>query len=295
MRQSTTAKRAFKECQVTAGFNKPKPLVQDVHTHWNLTMLMFQHFKDLKAAVILCMASENFKVEVSRQEWDAIAGIITVLKPFYEVTVEMSGEKYVTSSICIPMRKLLLHAAMTLEAELLHSNPGGMGFKLITKMQVELNKHFNHIEEVEALYLATLLDPRFKRLGFKNDGKAQTAIDQLKKKVFDLTNQAEDKTVKTSQATVVNSIWKTFDLEVERRNKKTKNGMTLAGVAELAAYLEGSNISRSFSPKLWWNQQKDMFPTLFKLARRYLSVPGSSVPSERAFLAAGNIITVACC
>ncbi len=31
-------------------------------------MLMFQCFKDLKAAVIFCMASENFEVEVSRQE-----------------------------------------------------------------------------------------------------------------------------------------------------------------------------------------------------------------------------------
>ncbi len=80
-------------------------------------------------------------------------------------------------------------------------------------------------------------------------------------------------------------------MEVERKNKKTKNGMTLAVVAELAAYLEGSNSSRSFSPILWWNQQKDTFPTLFKLARRYLSVPGSSVPSEKVFSAAGNIIT----
>ncbi len=69
-------------------------------------------------------------------------------------------------------------------------------------MPVELNKHFSHIEEVEALYLATLLDPHFKRLGFKNDEKAQTAIDQCKKKAFDLTNQAEDKMVETAQATV---------------------------------------------------------------------------------------------
>ncbi len=93
-RQSTAAKRKFEERHITAWFKKPKSLVQDVGTCYNSTMLMFQHFKDLKAADILCMASQDFEVELCREEWDSIAKIVMILDPIHEVTLEMSGEKY---------------------------------------------------------------------------------------------------------------------------------------------------------------------------------------------------------
>ena len=41
----------------------------------------------------------------------------------------------------------------------------------------------------------------------------------------------------------------------------------------------------------WWRRHQFAYPTLARLANKYLAIPASSSASERVFLAAGNVVT----
>lgn len=44
-------------------------------------------------------------------------------------------------------------------------------------------------------------------------------------------------------------------------------------------------------PLKWWAEHESTFPSIAKLARKYLCVQATSVASERAFSGAGNIVS----
>jgi hypothetical protein len=45
------------------------------------------------------------------------------------------------------------------------------------------------------------------------------------------------------------------------------------------------------NPLAWWSERKDSMPLIWKYARMVLAIPATSAPSERAFSAAGNLVT----
>lgn len=59
---------------------------------------------------------------------------------------------------------------------------------------------------------------------------------------------------------------------------------------EVDNYLN-ENVSPTIDVYDWWNKNKHSYPILSRIARKYLSIPATSVPSERLFSDAGNQIT----
>jgi len=59
--------------------------------------------------------------------------------------------------------------------------------------------------------------------------------------------------------------------------------------AELEGYMNMPNIERHKNLFIWWKQHESSFPRILQLAKQYLSMPASSVCSERLFSEAGNI------
>ena len=44
-------------------------------------------------------------------------------------------------------------------------------------------------------------------------------------------------------------------------------------------------------PLQWWQKNKNTFPHLANVVKKYMAIPATSVPSERLFSVAGNIVT----
>ena len=60
---------------------------------------------------------------------------------------------------------------------------------------------------------------------------------------------------------------------------------------EVDKYVAEDQITHQDNSLAWWRSHQVFYPTIAQLARTVLYVPASSVPSERIFSLAGNIIT----
>ena len=61
--------------------------------------------------------------------------------------------------------------------------------------------------------------------------------------------------------------------------------------AEVFAYRKEGPVSTADSPLLWWKTNEHKYPLLSAVGKKYLCVPATSVPSERVFSTAGDIVT----
>jgi hAT family C-terminal dimerisation region len=48
-------------------------------------------------------------------------------------------------------------------------------------------------------------------------------------------------------------------------------------------------------PLDWWKDNQENYPAVWAVEERYLAIPATSAPSERAFSAAGNTVTAKRC
>ncbi|XP_056442541.1 E3 SUMO-protein ligase ZBED1-like isoform X2 [Gadus chalcogrammus] len=174
-RTSTTAKEKLKEVQEQ--LNRPvMKLIQEVDTRWNSTFLMLQRLFQERQAVGAALAILTTDVTpMSSEDYEATAACLHLLAPFNQATVELSEEKIVSGSKVIPMTKMLniyLHGEMQ---NTRHPTAKLLGQNLLLFMQ----KKIETAETQTALTLATLLDPRYKTMGFNNQIQAQASVKRL--------------------------------------------------------------------------------------------------------------------
>uniref|UniRef100_A0A8C5LQ09 BED-type domain-containing protein n=1 Tax=Leptobrachium leishanense TaxID=445787 RepID=A0A8C5LQ09_9ANUR len=83
-----------------------------------------------------------------------------------------------------------------------------------------------------------------------------------------------------------------FDADTKRRTREMihSSGTTNAAAQQLEVYLAELPINRSDNPLDYWRMNKERFPVLALMARRYLSAPSTSTESERLFSAASHVL-----
>jgi hypothetical protein len=135
------------------------------------------------------------------------------------------------------------------------------------------------------MLIATFLDPRFKNFDWCNsDGK-----DEAKELIQELYNDAKkDLLSRNSISSVISSSDDDDDIF---KSLKVKETNVRGDDDEVALYLQQKQIRLKDDPLKWWVVNEITLPVLAQIARKYLSIPAVSVPSERLFSDAGNHIS----
>ncbi|KAL6062157.1 RNA polymerase II regulatory region DNA binding [Balamuthia mandrillaris] len=60
---------------------------------------------------------------------------------------------------------------------------------------------------------------------------------------------------------------------------------------ELHAFMVLPAIPEKRDPRTWWREHCHLFPRLYHVALKYLSIPATSAESERIFSLTGNILS----
>ncbi|XP_029340907.1 zinc finger BED domain-containing protein 1-like [Acyrthosiphon pisum] len=165
--------------------------------------------------------------------------------------------------------------------------------KIFYDLTIEISS--KHMKTMNIISQATLLDPRFKKHGFIHAEKCSTTIRNLRSKVQSI--RVEENTIpqpnvispSVSLPTSSTAIWEDFDETVV--NIIGGNNSTAAGIIEVDKYLNEPLLRRDENPLLWWSERKKVYPLLYEIVKRRLCIMATSVPCERIFSKAGQVVT----
>ncbi|XP_067284076.1 zinc finger BED domain-containing protein 4-like [Pseudorasbora parva] len=300
MHRSTVAAEKLKATQHQMGLPELK-LKQDCPTHakrWNSTFYMLQRFLCNKDAIITVLALVNARLETPTQdEWKEMEEVCEVLKPFEEVTVEISGESYVTGSKVI----LLSRSLQKISTRYLRS--GGFRKPIMETYLETMNKdmatRFHKVEFHHLLSEASALDPRLKKRAFSDDHAANEAFQRLKTatgrvRLSSSAHQTEQQNTAAAplpppQETQESLVWGDFDEQVA--GLVTRSSSSTEALLEIRSYSEEPLLARSSNPLLWWQNRSLIYPKLTQVMLERLCLVATSVPSERVFSKVGQIIS----
>ena len=254
-------------------------LVQDVDTRWNSSYYMLERMIEQYEAVssALCMMGKK-DLTFDEENLQIMKEAVALLRPFEQATVEVSSDEYLSVSKIIPLSRALQTLATNSSSTL----------KVAQELRAQLNKRCSNLEDSKLLSSATMLDPRFQALPFIRES-AETAQQRLLAEMNLVPRSCSVDDDADSSVAPASELWKSFETRV--MEKTTARTSFVDHTIELREYLHTKNLPRNENPLLWWKSHIIQFPVLSKMAEKYLSMAGTSVPSERSFSAAGQLIS----
>ncbi|KAJ4425388.1 hypothetical protein ANN_28003 [Periplaneta americana] len=212
-KRSSIANEKLLAYQRNSGSTVPKKLKQEVPTRWNSTYYMLQRFVELESAVKTTIALINKDIPIlSESEWKTCKELCKILKPFEDVTVKLSAEKYVTASSIIVITRGLQSLCSKLQKEDLVDCVR----TVLNNLENELTSRLGNIEYSKTISISTFLDPRYKKLAFADDKAAENTkkiVTEIITKQLNEKINNSDQLEETTSADHNNelSVWDEFD------------------------------------------------------------------------------------
>ncbi|GBB91536.1 hypothetical protein RclHR1_01890010 [Rhizophagus clarus] len=160
--------------------------------------------------------------------------------------------------------------------------------KVRAAIYLSLETHWDVPSELSLV--ATILDPRMKSFLFVKDSHREEQKTQAESLLSNLYTQLKHDLELPEE---VRSPILDDDDDIFERMWASNQQLTQTGNDnnEIMCYLRCLDELKSTDPLVWWRDHRSSYPILSKLARKYLSIPSTSVPSERLFSDAGNHIS----
>lgn len=154
---------------------------------------------------------------------------------------------------------------------------------------------FNYFDiPPDAALIASLLDPRFKKMRGWQEEEQERAISLLKleyqlfkSKELLVVNQRNKRTNTIRSHSIGGFKSRLFGDEDEDQDEVIDNNEVDCYIDRIRTPQANQNVD----PFQWWKDHKINFPILFKISQKYLGIPATSVPSERLFSDAGRQVT----
>ena len=287
---------------------KTLALVQDVSTRWNSAYYMAEHLLSQQQPVCATLL-ELHKGDMmpTDAEFTTLELFVKVMKPLVDITEAIGAERWVTISVVRPLLHKLLEVYFKPEES---DNITRLKKTMKTSMHTNLSHRYRG-SILMLLNVAGFMDPRFKALSFLSDESRLNVIASVEAEVVMLAintstsnhdpNEFELSPSKEVETTEDPDLPLSKKCKVSKAEKrllcfvddivKSKNHMANPAEkarAEVRKYTD-EEISCE-TPLHWWKVNSTRYPYLTCIAKKYLAIPATSVPAERAFSAAGHIV-----
>ena len=311
LNHSNTAKHALKEVQeqqVQAdGLScRPLCLIQDVATRWHSTFLMLNRLLELRVPIYSVIfndkytkASDRMALDISDVYWKTMEIICPILEPFAEATQLLTSESSPTlSCVYVLLRSLWECLATTADEPAIATELKNRLRNGIAK-RYSLDKDGFPKEEIltSPAIIATALDPRHKSLRVTREANRDRIFKSIEDLISDPPANGQGTGANPQPVAVKQEAEATECINPTKKRlldcldgeivDLTKNSFT--AMNEVQQYRNA--VVTIPNPLHWWKSYEALFPKLAPLARKYLAIPASEVPSERAFSAAGQVVT----
>lgn len=252
---------------------------------------MLQRFVELSKIIADIMLTRPTGPEmVSAKQLQEIHDVIVVLRPLEMVTTEMSAENYVTISKVLPIVSCLTNGV---NSQIAKSN---LGESFKDAILTQLNRRFGNIERFNLCPVATLLDPRFKNLHFKDPVACSNAIKHLKELVSNnrMTLSSSSSEEEANESANVFNLWEYHQgLAHKRTSSRASNSRNTSSPSDqlINNYLSVPVTTLKLNPLATWEDMKSVYPLMYIEAQKVFCIVATSVPCERLFSKAGATLS----
>lgn len=257
---------------------------------------MLTRFVELENSIRSTLGLLNCQLpQILPEEWDIMKELCSILQPFEASTKAVSGEDYLTASLVIVLTRGLNDVCEKYSEK----NFNKMSKEVVESLKNGMKSRLGNVERSNTLSVCTFLDPRFKMYVFQNADAANNAKSLVSSLVSELLAEITPSTPSTSLISVEGgipdtapkrdiSVWDIIDETVAVQ--KPRFNTNVRAIMEIQRYLEDDVLQRERNPLDWWSENKHNYPYLSRVAKNKLCALGTSVPCERLFSKAGNLL-----